>query len=132
MSTAQAVSIEAIANELVNKCRQGQFLEAIQALYSPNIVSIESAEFPACPKELIGLDNVVKKAQNWAENTTVHSMEVGEPLIGKNQFAVEFNMDATCKMTNQRNKMTEIALYTVENGKIVREHFFYNAASCQG
>ena len=30
-------------------------------------------------------------------------------------------------MTGQRVNMTEMALYTVEGGKIVREEFYYNA-----
>jgi hypothetical protein len=38
-------------------------------------------------------------------------------------------MDMTCKQTNQRNTTEEIALYQVENGKIVKAHFLYDA--CQ-
>ncbi len=34
-------------------------------------------------------------------------------------------MDVTAKATGQRMQMTEMALYTVENDKIVMEEFYY-------
>jgi ketosteroid isomerase-like protein len=37
-------------------------------------------------------------------------------------------IDATFKPTGQRQTMTEMALYTVKDGKIVEEQFFYNVA----
>ena len=36
-------------------------------------------------------------------------------------------MDVTPKMTGQRVSMVEVGVYTVEDGKIVREEFYYNA-----
>jgi ketosteroid isomerase-like protein len=33
----------------------------------------------------------------------------------------------TFKPTGRRSSMTEMALYTVEDGKILQEQFFYNA-----
>jgi hypothetical protein len=32
----------------------------------------------------------------------------------------------TFKPNGQRNRMSEMALYTVKDGKVVREQFFYN------
>ena len=42
-----------------------------------------------------------------------------------NQFLMTFTIDVTPKMTGQRMQMLEFGLYTVENGKIVEERFFY-------
>ena len=39
--------------------------------------------------------------------------------------AVIFDMDVTAKQTGQRMQMREIGLYTVRDGKIVEERFFY-------
>jgi ketosteroid isomerase-like protein len=47
--------------------------------------------------------------------------------VGENQFAVQYTFDVTFKPTGQRTEMSEMALYTVKDGKIVREQFFYNA-----
>jgi hypothetical protein len=51
---------------------------------------------------------------------------VNGPFLGDNQFAVQYTFDATFKPTGQRSQMTEMALYTVKDGKIVKEQFFYN------
>jgi len=38
---------------------------------------------------------------------------------------VNFYVDVTVKESGERRKMNEFGLYTVENGKIVEERFFY-------
>jgi len=128
-TTLTATSVETIANTLVEKCRQSKFEEAVQELYAPEVVTIESMEMPDFPKEVKGLEAVVEKGQQWAANTEVHHIEVSEPLVAGSQFAVKFTMDMTCKQTNQRNTIEEIGLYQVENGKIVKAQFLYDA--CQ-
>jgi ketosteroid isomerase-like protein len=127
MTTLTYPTTEEIANDLVTKCRNLQFAEAKQAHYSSEIVSIEACAMPGSPKEICGLEAVVKKGEEWKKNTEVHSLSVTDPLVGGNCFAVQFTMDMTCKQTNQRFTMQELALYQVENGKIVREEFFYDA-----
>lgn len=121
--------VEEIANTLVEKCRQSKFEEVIQEFYSPDVVTTESMEMPDFPKEVKGLEAVIEKSKRWAANTEVHHMEVSEPLVAGSQFAVKFTMDMTCKLTNQRNTIQEIGLYHVENGKIVKAQFLYDA--CQ-
>lgn len=125
-STVMSQSVETIAKTLVEKCRQQQFEAVVREFYAQNIVSIESMEMPDSPKEIHGLDAVLKKSRNWVENTEVHSMDVSDPMVAGSYFAVKFKLDMTCKVTNQRMNMEEIGLYQVENGKIVREQFFYD------
>jgi hypothetical protein len=122
-------SVETIASTLVEKCRQSKFEEVVQEFYAPDVVTIESMEMPDSPKEVKGLEAVIEKGKQWAANTEVHHMEVSEPLVAGSQFAVKFTMDMTCKQTNQRNTIEEIGLYQVENGKIVKAQFLYDA--CQ-
>jgi hypothetical protein len=45
-----------------------------------------------------------------------------------NRFAVYYNYDVTFKPTGKRNNMEEMALYTVKDGKVVREQFFYRTS----
>ena len=40
-------------------------------------------------------------------------------------FAVIFRMDVTFKPTGARSKMDEVATYTVADGRIVEERFYY-------
>jgi ketosteroid isomerase-like protein len=127
MTTAAPVSTAAVANELVSLCRAGRNLDAIAKLYSPKIVSIEPVGSEAMPAEMTGIDAIRQKNEWWFENYEVNSAEVNGPFVGGDQFAVQYVFDTTFKPTGQRSTMAEMALYTVKDGKIVREQFFYNA-----
>lgn len=124
-ATAPAATAQ-VAQELVALCRQGRNLDAINKLYSPRIVSIEPVGSSEMPAEMSGIDAVRGKNDWWYQNNEVHSAETNGPFVGENQFAVQYTWDATFKPTGQRFKMSEMALYTVKDGKIVREEFFYN------
>jgi ketosteroid isomerase-like protein len=127
MTTAAPVSTAAVANELVSLCRAGRNLDAIAKLYSPKVVSIEPVGSEAMPAEMTGIDAIRQKNEWWFENYEVNSAEVNGPFVGVDQFAVQYVFDTTFKPTGQRSAMEEMALYTVKDGKIVREQFFYNA-----
>ncbi len=116
-----------VGNGLVNLCRQGQFMEAIENYYSSDIVSIEPVGSPEMPAEMSGIDAIKGKNQWWVENHEVHGLEIDGPFVGDSQFAVRFKMDITPKASGQRMQMTEVGVYTVEDDKIVREEFYYNA-----
>jgi len=126
MTAKAPASTATVAQELVNLCRHGRNLDAVNQFYSPRIVSIESSGSPEMPAEMSGIDAIRGKHQWWEENNDVHSMEVNGPYLAENQFAVQFTFDSTFKPTGQRRSLTEMALYTVKDGKIVREEFFYN------
>lgn len=116
-----------VANELVALCREGRNMDAIEKFYSPNIVSVESAGSPDMPAEMHGIEAVRGKNQWWFDNNDVHGAEVNGPFVNtNNQFAVEYTFETTFKPTGTRSTMREMALYTVENGHIVHEHFYYN------
>ena len=52
-------------------------------------------------------------------------------IHGDNKFTVLFKMDVTSKlMGNQRVDMEEVGLYTLKNGKISQEEFFYATPEC--
>jgi len=73
-----------------------------------------------------GFEAVRGKSVWWFDNHEVHHEEVNGPYVGGNQFAVEFKSDFTHKASGRRMQMSEMALYTVKNGKIVHERFYYN------
>lgn len=126
MTATAPASTAQVAQELVALCREGRNLDAVNKLYSPRIVSVEPVGGPDMPAEMSGLDAIRGKHEWWEANNEVHSMEVNGPYVGEGQFAVQFTFDSTFKPTGQRQSMTEMALYTVKDGKIVREQFFYN------
>ncbi|MBY0402512.1 MAG: nuclear transport factor 2 family protein [Cyanobacteria bacterium] len=127
MSQAVAVSVEAIAKTLVEKCKKGEFAQAIKELYGQNVVSVEAFAPPGKSREVKGLDAIIEKSAAWAADNEVHNLEVVGPLVAGNFFSVVFKLDVTCKsMNNTRFQMEEVAVYEVKDNKIVREEFFYS------
>jgi hypothetical protein len=124
-TTSTPASVATIGQELVGLCREGRNGDAIERFYSKNIVSIEPSGSEAMPAESRGIDAVHKKHDWWTENMEVHSAEVRGPFVGNDEFAVYYDYDTTFKPSGQRSSMKEMALYTVLNGEIVREEFFY-------
>jgi SnoaL-like protein len=115
-----------VGKKLVELCKQGKNHEAMETLYSPDIVTVEAMDMPNMPREMRGLQAVLAKSKWWEENNIVHSAEVEGPWPNGNQFIVRFKYDITSKpQGNKRVQMDEMGLYTVENGKVVREQFFY-------
>jgi hypothetical protein len=128
MTTATPTATAAVAEELVAFCRTGRNMDAINTLYSPDIVSVESMGNEQMPREMKGIDAIRQKNKWWGENNEVHSSVVDGPFIGEDKFAVYYNYDVTFKPTGQRTPMEEMALYTVKDGKVVREQFFYRTS----
>lgn len=120
------MTTQEVANKLVKLCSEGNFLEAMQSLYSPDIVSMEAGVPPGQSREAKGLAAVAAKGEWWATNHEVHSTKVEGPLVAGSHFSVAFKMDVTFKPKAKRHMMEEIAVYKVVDGKIVYEEFFYN------
>jgi hypothetical protein len=118
-----------IGKKLVELCRQQKNLDAIEQLYAPNIVSIEAMSMPDMPARMEGIDAIKGKNKWWFENHTVHGSECTGPFPNGDKFIVHFKYDTTPKagpMAGKRMKGEEYGLYTVRNGKIVEEQFFYD------
>ncbi|MEP6715405.1 MAG: nuclear transport factor 2 family protein [Terriglobia bacterium] len=120
------MTTQEVANKLVELCSQGKFHEAIEALYSTDIVSVEAVAPPGGEREMKGLPAVLAKGKWWSENHEVHSVAVEGPLVAGAHFAVTFKMDVTFKPQNKKFSMQEVAVYKVTDGKIVHEEFFYS------
>jgi ketosteroid isomerase-like protein len=114
-----------VAKKYVSLCKEGKFDECLNALFAPNAVSVEAGAPPGQERTAKGLDAIKAKGKWWTDNHTVHKAEVSGPYPHDNRFAVRFVFDITNKPTNKRMTMDEVGLFTVENGKITREEFFY-------
>ena len=99
MTTAAPASTTAVAEELVQLCREGRNLDAIAKLYSPTILSIEPVGNETKPAEIRGIDAVREKNESWFDAFEVNSAEVQGPFIGEDQFAVRYDFDTTSKAT---------------------------------
>jgi len=128
--TTQTKDAPAIGKRLVEMCNQGKNLDAINELYADDVTSVEVCGSPQMPAEMAGIDAIRGKNQWWMENHEVHSGSCTGPFPHGDQFIVVFNYDVTVKaqgpMKGQRMQMEEAGLYTVADGKIIREQFFYD------
>ncbi len=119
------MTTQEIGKRYVTLCQQGKTDACLSELYSKDAVSVEAAAMPGMEKVVKGLEGIRAKSKSWGESNTVHSAEVSGPFPNDNRFAVRFNFDVTNKPSGKRMKMDEVGLFTVENGKITREEFFY-------
>lgn len=119
-------TVSEIANDLVRHCSKGEFAAVLDKHYSDDIVSIEPVAGPNMPAKQEGIAAIRGKNEWWVANHDMHGASVEGPFVSEEQFAVRFKFDVTFKPTGQRMQMTEMALYTVKDGKIVQEEFFYN------
>src|SRR5262245_58874013 len=118
-----------IGRKLVALCSQHKNIEALDTLFAKDAVSVEAMSGPDMPATMTGLDALKGKNEWWVNNHEIHSSSVKGPFPNGDRFAVIFNYDVTPKdgpMKGKRNQMEEVGLYTIKDGKIVREEFFYS------
>jgi hypothetical protein len=122
-----------VGKKLVSLCREGKIMEAVETLYGPEIVSIEAASGgPSMPARMEGIEAIKGKNNWWIQNHDVHSATAEGPYPHGDRFIVHFKYDVTSKagpMAGKRMNLDETALYTVKDGKIVQEEFFYDMGS---
>lgn len=115
-----------IATAVMDHNRVNDIEPLLQAHYAEDCVSVEASGADGGPREAVGLEAIRAKHDWWAAQMEMHDGDLEGPyLFDPDRFAIRFTMDATNKQTGERMQGAEIALYTVANGKIVREEFFW-------
>jgi len=118
-----------IDKRLVELCKQNKNLQAVEELYADNIVSLDAHGDEKMPRRMEGKQAILGKNKWFFDNHDVHKQDALGPWPHDDQFIVAFTIDVTPKvgpMAGKRFTMQEGALYTVKNGKIVEEKFYYD------
>ncbi|MEM7681387.1 MAG: nuclear transport factor 2 family protein [Planctomycetota bacterium] len=118
-----------VGKRLVELCGQGKYEEAASELYADDITSVEVCGMAGHPAEVNGIEAVKAKQEWWNENHEIHGGDVKGPYAHGDRVAVWMSIDVTPKtgpMAGHRHTMEEVCLYTVQDGKIVREEFMYD------
>jgi ketosteroid isomerase-like protein len=119
------MTLKEIADELVAGCREDRARANLKKLYAPDAVSVEAMDM-GNGRETHGLAGIDGKHQWWEDNHTTTGGKVEGPFLhGADRFAVIFAMQGTTKADGKAFDMTEVGIYEVKDGKIVREEFFY-------
>lgn len=114
---------EEVARRLVELCDNGEYEKATQELYGQDIVSVETHAMGGMPAEMSGFEAVCAKSKWWVENHEVHSSKATGPFVARDTFVVRFDIDVTDKNSGKRFQGSEVGIYQVKDGKVVREEF---------
>ncbi|WP_448585175.1 SnoaL-like domain-containing protein [Thermaurantiacus sp.] len=117
-----AMDIRDLAEEFAELCAAGRGEEAAARYWADDIRTYEAV--PGEYAETHGKDQALEKARWWAENHEVHEIEVEGPFVNGNQFLLYWEIEVTPK-GGEREDIEEMVLYTVEEGRIVEERYFY-------
>ncbi|WP_418639553.1 SnoaL-like domain-containing protein [Winogradskyella sp.] len=112
-----------VAKKWKEMCEKGKNLECINELYAENVVS---KEMPGMPGEVVtGKQNVWNKSKEWIDSVeNIHASSISNPLVAGNFFTAKMDFDCTFKKGG-RQKMEEVCVYEVKDGKITSEQYFY-------
>ena len=113
-----------VANRFNVLAKEGKWDQIQDELFADNARSIEPPGSPGL-QSVEGLAAIKEKGKQFGEMVEeMHGGYSSDPLVAGNHFSVAMGMDVTMKGMG-RTKMDEIALYEVNDGKIVKEQFFY-------
>ena len=112
------MTTQEVAKKVVELVRKQAWYDALDTLYDQDIVSVE-----ATAPESRGKEAVRGKIDWWVNAMEVHSFKASEPFVAHDRFVVQYDADVTEQESKQRRQISEVGVYTVKNGKIVREEF---------
>ncbi len=118
------MTVAEIAADCVALAKAGDLDGIGRKYWADDVVSIEAMEGPM--SRMQGREALEGKAAWWYGAHDVHSVETFGPYVNGNQFAIRWTMDLTQKESGNRFQMDEVGLYTIHDGKIVEERFFYH------
>jgi hypothetical protein len=115
-----------IANRLAAKIRTHEDATIYEELFAPDARNVEGMVMsPERPQITVGLEAMNAKGQQWYDTFKIISNEITDPLVNDNQFILQMTITTKNRHTGEIKTESEYILYTVEEGKIVEERFFY-------
>lgn len=100
---------------------QGSF-----ALYGDNIESKEMGMEPT-----VGLDAIRQKFVMWRNMVSDAKFHARRVWVDGNTIIIEWDGRVTLAANGRQAELAEVAVHEIENGKIVRECYYYNPAALQ-
>ena len=114
-----------IADRLWQLVDQGNYDQAYDELFHPEVVAIEPQLSEMGLGEVTGIPAVKQKVAALSGGIgEIISREMSSPIVSANHIAFT-NIVAAKGKDGSNINISEICLYTVENGKIISEQFFY-------
>ena len=117
------MSTEKVAKKVVELVRKQAWHEALDTLYDKDIVSVEAWPNESGSTETRGIEAVRGKTDWWINAMETHRVKVHGSFVAHDRFVAQYDVDVTEKSLKERRQISEVGVYTVKNGRIVREEF---------
>ncbi|GAB5482486.1 MAG: hypothetical protein Pars92KO_22430 [Parasphingorhabdus sp.] len=119
--------LDNLAHDFSSLIRSGQAVLAAEKYWATDIVSIEPEHSAEHTLSLAsGYDAAYGKLTNWLNHSAMEELCIDGPFVTGNRFALFIDMLIKRRATGRRQPFSEIAIYTVRDGKIVEERYFYD------
>lgn len=120
-------TIDDVARDFTAMLRLGQFEAAGARFWADDITSFEPADLPGGIQAFVGgIDAVRAKSREWFAASRIEDLSIDGPFITGDQFALFMDMAIVNRASGTAQPFTEIALFTVRNGQITEERYFYD------
>ena len=114
-----------VAEHYVHAFRAGDLAAAV-ALLHPDVIRVAPIEAADGPAELRGVQAITDNSARLNADVQFHAVEVGDPFVRGDQFAVRFAFDQTYLPAGSRETAVKMSVCTVAGGVIVREDVYYH------
>lgn len=120
------MTTEQVAKRYYELIQQHQYEQIQNELYAPNAVSIEPENDSNLPLVVEGIEALrQKEGLFFSQVDEMFGSYMSEMVISTFFFSMMTGMDVKMK-GKQRKKKEQICVFEVRDGKIIKEHFFYD------
>ena len=121
------IAIHDIAEDFREMQLAGRVQDAAEKYSSADIKSIEPGDLSdGTPAIVRGLSAAREKLARRLAQNAIEDIVIDGPFITGNRFALFIDMQIVDRATGIRRPFSEIAIFTVRDGKIAEERFFYD------
>lgn len=119
--------VQDVARDFTALLRQGKFEAAGDRYWADAVASVEPADLPTgIPAFVSGIDAAREKARFRFGTGRIDDLGIDGPFVTGDQFALFLDMLITDPASGNAQPFTEIAIFTVRDGRIIEERFFYD------
>jgi len=118
-------ALRALAQRIVDLTVANRDEESL-ALYAHNVESREASNPP-----MIGVDALREKFKMWRSMVTDAAFLPRSVVADGHTIVIEWDGRVTLAASGRVAELNEVAVHEIENGKIVRERFYYDPAVLQ-
>jgi hypothetical protein len=105
---------------------EGRFEEAGEEYWASDVTSVEMMDLPGGISAVVrGIEAVREKARLWFGASRIEELKMEGPYVNGDQFTLLMDMVIVNRASGERRPFKEICLFTVRDGKIAEERYFY-------